>query len=278
MRLHILSDLHTEFLNGFKPLVRDADVTILAGDNQTECEWVRLWAQLFDGQILMVMGNHEYYGHHIESRLNAYRGEAIAFPGKVHLLERDAVVIDGIRFLGCTGWPDFTAGGDPELCVEESAFAIADFFRIRTNLKVPGESAQHATDMIMTPAKMAAMSRRDRTWLTEQLQTPFDGKTVVITHFPPAYACIDTPYHRKLHARNPLDGYFANAWDRPGPAGEPALLGEACELERPPLLWVYGHNHVSDRQQLGQTLTISNQFGYPREVHTRFDPKLVMGI
>lgn len=277
MKLHILSDLHTEFLNGFKPLMRDADVTILAGDNQTEREMLHAWANAFDGPIVMVMGNHEYYGRHLGLRLDAYRAEASKFPNKIHLLDRDAVVIDGVRFLGCTGWPDFTSAGTPEESAIDARLFIADFRLITTDPE-PVETREQAESMAMTPARMIALSRRDRAWLTEQLQTPFDGKTVVVTHFPPAYACIDTPYHRKLHARNPLDGYFANAWDQPGPDGKPALLGEACEIENPAILWVYGHNHVSDRMQLGKTVTISNQYGYPREVHTRFDPKFVIGI
>ena len=33
----------------------------------------------------------------------------------MHVLENDEVVLDGVRFLGCTLWSDFMAAGEQEL-------------------------------------------------------------------------------------------------------------------------------------------------------------------
>lgn len=65
--------------------------------------------------------------------------------------------------------------------------------------------------------------------------------------------------------------------ERLGSAGEPALLGPKCRFARPPVLWIYGHNHLAARLQLGDTLTLTNPRGYLRE-RTGFDPGLVVAV
>lgn len=278
MRLHILSDLHTEFLP-FTPRVRDADVTILAGDLHTRPDALAPWAAAFDGAVVTVAGNHEYYDGHLQQRLATYRAAAAAEPsGRLHFLECDTVVIGGVRFLGATGWTDFRSAGDPEESMRMAVQCLADFHCIRADpTQTQTETETEASQPWMTPARMAALNRATRAWLTRQLDEPFDGPTVVVTHYAPALACIDTPVHRRRFKANPLDGYFANAWDRPGPAGEPALLGPKCRFARPPALWIYGHNHVAAQLQLGGTLTLTNPRGYPRE-RTGFDPGLVVAV
>jgi hypothetical protein len=65
MKLHILSDLHTEF-SDFSPPGTDADVVVLAGDigvGTGGIDWAK--RQFSDARVLYVPGNHEYYGHDI---------------------------------------------------------------------------------------------------------------------------------------------------------------------------------------------------------------------
>ena len=70
MRIHLLSDLHLELSpsrrTAFKPEVLDADVTVLAGDidkGPRVLEWAR---STFPGRVLVVAGNHEFYGGHLQ--------------------------------------------------------------------------------------------------------------------------------------------------------------------------------------------------------------------
>jgi predicted phosphodiesterase len=75
MKLHILSDLHTEFAD-FEPPETDADIVILAGDigvGLGGLSWVA--RHLSDRPIIYVPGNHEFYGHDI-SLTAALRSEA----------------------------------------------------------------------------------------------------------------------------------------------------------------------------------------------------------
>lgn len=44
-------------------------------------------------------GNHEFYGQNWDKHLDAMR--VLAREHDIHYLENDAVVIGGVRFLGC---------------------------------------------------------------------------------------------------------------------------------------------------------------------------------
>jgi hypothetical protein len=110
MKLHILSDLHTEFAD-FVPPETDADAVILAGDIGVGVEGVRWAAHYFPVQpVIYVPGNHEFYGHDIglTAELQA------AAPDNIAVLIDDVLVLDGVRFLGSTLWTDFKLHGEGE--------------------------------------------------------------------------------------------------------------------------------------------------------------------
>ncbi len=65
MKIHILSDLHTEFTD-FSPPDNDADIVILAGDIGVGLGGIEWAADKFPKTpVIYVPGNHEYYGHDI---------------------------------------------------------------------------------------------------------------------------------------------------------------------------------------------------------------------
>ncbi len=108
MKLHILSDLHTEFA-GFSPPDTNADVVILGGDigvGLGGIEWAA--AHFADMPVIYVPGNHEYYGHAIELDDDLVN-ESVA---NIHVLNNDTVVINGVRYLGSTLWTDFRFYGE----------------------------------------------------------------------------------------------------------------------------------------------------------------------
>ena len=66
MKLHILSDLHTEFAS-FSAPDTGADVVILAGDIGVGLDGIQWAASQFPKvPVIYVPGNHEYYDHDIE--------------------------------------------------------------------------------------------------------------------------------------------------------------------------------------------------------------------
>lgn len=124
MKIFLASDIHTEHSNSsFDPTLyyeqldfdypEDADVIVLAGDIG---EWINglEWARhrFKDKETIYVAGNHEYYDSDL-SIINEMRSKAKDLG--IHFLENDAVIIDSVRFLGCTLWTDFNCYSEYEI-------------------------------------------------------------------------------------------------------------------------------------------------------------------
>ena len=119
MKLWTFSDLHvdchgrrgTEKISAAYTLPAPQpvhDVAILAGDIGEDpvksIQWIA--SAGFTKPVLFVCGNHEFYRHTIDRDLEKAREEAAKHPG-IHLLQNDTIVIDGVRFVGCTLFTDY---------------------------------------------------------------------------------------------------------------------------------------------------------------------------
>ena len=253
MKLNILSDLHLGFGLMERPL-NDADVVVLAGDIARPRQ-AAAWALRFRKPVLYVIGNHEFYGSSIDGTVAQLR--ALFAGTNVHLLERDELIIDGVRFLGATLWSDFKLDADEAaraLAIEEATRLVRDFSRIR--LRDDGEA-------LFTPLDARALFERDAAWLDELLDIPHDGPTVVITHHSP------TP--RSIHPRfagSPLNACFVSNAEH--------LLGG-----RRARYWIHGHLHDSFDYDVNGTRVLCNPRGYERGgviENAAFDPQLVIEI
>ena len=249
MRLHVLSDLHLEHAPFEIPEV-DADVVVLAGDvapGTRGIEWMR---RHLDGRpILYVAGNHEFYGHELPAltgRLrDAARGTAI------NVLENDEVVIDGVRFLGCSLWSDFDfAGADRrEDSMRICERLVNDYKKISSSDHDGPLRAQDTRDLHVA----------SRAWLATALAAPHDGPTVVITH------------HAPLVRRRPESSLLA--------AVGGAFASDLSELmDGAADLWIFGHIHRVVDTEVNGTRVLSNQRGYPHEPVADFDPALVVEV
>lgn len=98
MKLLVLSDLHLEF-RSFRPPAEGYDAVILAGDILPGVKVVR-WAArpaTFGGApVLLVPGNHEFYGSERNLVLSLMRDAAEGTP--VRVLDRDELQLSGVRF------------------------------------------------------------------------------------------------------------------------------------------------------------------------------------
>jgi predicted phosphodiesterase len=250
VRLHLLSDLHLE-RDAFDQPPADADAVILAGDigrGTDGVRWAREWAG--DRPVLMVAGNHEFYGHTMPGLIEELRRAADG--SDIHVMENDVIVLDGIRFLGCTLWSDFAFDG-PER--RERSMALCQ--RMVNDYK---HISWEPDDRVLVPADTLALHIASRRWLTEQLGQPHDGPTVVITHH--------VPLIRSRPPEGPLSGL----------AG--AFVSDLTPLigaERM-ALWVYGHTHVAADLQRDGTHLLSNPRGYPGERVDGFDPGCVVTV
>src|SRR5439155_709852 len=121
MRIRIYSDLHLEFAP-FVPPSSDADVIVLAGDIDNGAAGIE-WARgTFGKPVLYLAGNHEYYEGEFEAVQQAMGAAARKLA--VERLDCSGVILDGVRFLGCTLWIhghthtffDYRAGGARVIC------------------------------------------------------------------------------------------------------------------------------------------------------------------
>lgn len=126
MKIHLLSDLHLEFST---PSDRfgavDSDVVVLAGDIHTGAMGIA-WAGLTwtDRQVIYVPGNHEYYRRTYVEHRETMRKVAADYDN-LHLLDRGAVVIDDVLFIGATLWTNFEYWGTGDIAKQAEAMSVA---------------------------------------------------------------------------------------------------------------------------------------------------------
>lgn len=233
MKIHILSDLHTE-LADFEPEATGADVVVVAGDigvGLKALDWVhdRFGHQL----VVYVLGNHEYYS----GDLNLIDDFKRAASSNVHILDNESVILDGVRFLGTTLWTDFALFGLAErhFAIQAAAETIADFRQI--------SQGEHR----FAPIDSIAIHKKSVAWLSGQLLTPFDGDTVVVTHHAPSWLSIAERFKK-----DSLSPAFASRLESLMEAGEPAL-------------WIHGHTHDAFDYQVYETRVVCNPRGYLEE-------------
>lgn len=253
MKLHILSDLHLSVCPMEHPRA-DADVVILAGDISRP-EDAAQWAGGFGKPVIYVPGNHEFYGGSIDGTLAQLRAACVR--AGVTLLDREACVIGGVRFLGATLWTDFRLFPDAERhdqALQGALRFMRDFARIRLR-----EDAEE----LLTPDSSAGLHAGYLAWLRARLDEPHDGPTVVITHHAPSARSIAARF-----AGSPINAGFVTDLE--------ALMGRQRMA-----LWIHGHTHDSFDYEVNGTRVVCNPRGYAKgEVNEnrRFDPHKVVEL
>lgn len=260
MKAWILSDIHLELSRLWtmpKPEERpDFDVLVVAGDLIPRMERGVRWLRetVPNRPIIYVPGNHEFYGTDLDRTVEKARG--LAAGTNVHVLCDDAVVLGGVRFLGGTLWTDFNLFSNPEAAMAAADDIMNDYRKIRW---------QRYTRRLK-PDVARARHRQTRLFLERQLESDFDGPTVVVTHHAPYPGGISAQHRHQLTSA--------------------AYASDLTELivRTGPTLWIYGHTHLSDDTYLGRTQMISNAKGYgpwfPRETldNPTFNPLKVVEI
>ena len=248
MRLHILSDLHLEFAPMETPEV-DADVVILAGDIHLGREG-RHWARTaFSGSpVIYVLGNHEFYRNALPQLTEALERESVG--SSIHVLENQALAIDGITILGCTLWTDFQLRGDAAHAMRNAERMMSDFSLIEFG---PERRRLRAQDTARLHTESVA-------WLRRALAEHDRSRTIVVTHHAPSRRS-----EPSYHAHSPLSPAFGSNLD---------WLVEESGVP----LWIHGHTHHNVDYAIGSTRILSNQRGYPNQPCPGFNARLVVEV
>lgn len=275
MKLLLLSDLHLEFGAGLiMPTDVDYDVVVLAGDISNPGTRAVEWAKrerAFNGKpIVLIPGNHEFYGRVLYAELEKMRLAAAG--SNVHLLSMDKSVIAGVRFVGCTLWTDFQLpvehpGGhmlaNVEHAVRQASLGLNDFQCIE--LLAPVRSLHRARQMRRLLQAEDTLARHwiERDWLRRVLAEPFDGATVVVTHHAPSIGSVAPRY--------------ASSWITPA-----FVSNLPDEFFAVPSLWIHGHTHSKFDYKRNGCRIVSNPRGYPVKgggfENPQFDAGLILEL
>lgn len=238
MKIQIASDLHLDLLPKLEgpdlTIIHptDADVLVLAGDIHDGCQGIDRFKNWSQGiEVIYVAGNHEFYGHLHGTKQGQMRARA-ADVG-VHFLERNSVVIRGVRFLGATLWTDyrlFEPRYSQQLAMVDVKRRLNDHRLIRME-----KAAFSPWDALEIHASTCL-------WLKEELAKPFDGKTVVVTHH--------GPHPNSVHQKYKDDLLSA------------AFVSNLSELLDGVDLWIHGHVHDGFDYQVGRCRVVANPAGY----------------
>lgn len=249
MKLLIYSDIHLE-RQSFTPgeNARKADIVVLAGDIGEGVDGL-VWARAtFPFKpIVMVLGNHEFFGgRDFNAFVDAAKSKAAELD--IHLLECGEVFISGVRFLGATLWTDFELFHLDKDRLQQlkhvAQASIKDYsaeqIRVKPEVGSRGESSGS-----LTPELTIRRHRASRKWLEDALATGDPARTVVVTHHCPSLQSIPTQF-------------------RTGDASKfsPVYASDLSHLGGRAALWIHGHVHESCDYEMHGTRVVCNPMGY----------------
>ena len=261
LRIWTFSDLHRRaHARPWTPAaIPDADVAVVAGDVGEGLADTIAWlaAAIRPAMpVVLVPGNHEYYGGAIDAEL-AHGRRAAARQG-IDLLENDTVTLGGCTFSGCSLWTDYALDGLPAraAAMDAARMGLMDHRLIAWS--------HQPRFRPFRPEEALALHHASRRFLERALleRDPHPrrrGPHVVVTHHAPSAGSVAPAYAG--HRLNPA---FASDLDALIRAGRPDL-------------WVHGHVHTSFDYRLGATRVVCNPHGYPGE-NPGFDPGLVIEL
>ena len=270
VNIQLLSDLHLESNPHFTAQpAPGADLLVLAGDigsYQKNSQLISLKIADFGlarfsplpiaqggagwpTPVFFIPGNHEYDGLDFDET-HARLRETCERLGIVWL-ERQCVVLNGVRFVGCTLWTDFDAlSSGPmstttsgtmtigeQLKARDKAFRAANFYLKRNH------SFQANQPMLADAVREQGLE--SQAWLRQALGVPFAGTTVAITHFAPS-----------LRSADPRYGIT------PGTAGFCNSLDDLLPLAK---VWMHGHLHCAIDYVAHGCRVVANPLGYARK-------------
>lgn len=266
MKILVLSDLHLAH-HSFSAVhdgVRvdaQADVVVLAGDIDDGLGGFRWAREAFpDKPIVMVAGNHEFYGQHWTHHLDNMREASNKYD--IEYLEADAVDLGGIRFLGCSLWTDFELfGADKKsdaLRLAKSSMQDYHYIKITRTAEFYWVHSKR-----LIPALAERRHRGSVEWLQTKLEGAGDpSKTVIVTHHAPHPSSIPQHFSKDL-----LSSAYASDLT--------PLMGKAST-------WIHGHIHTSSDCVVNGTRIVCNPRGYISKngsfENAGFKPNLVIEI
>jgi len=254
LKIQHIADVHREYMDNKAGILRaenrvvldairdsSADVLVIAGDLNHKRRSIPLAADLANGrQCVVVAGNHEYYSDTIGACIAHMRKQAAEYPN-LHFLEREAIEIEDVIFLGCTLWTNmrmFAESVGYEKTLSDCQTGMADYLYIKAT----------GGNRALRPADTVKIWQKSFRWLHEQMHEHAGKRIVVVTHHAPSLRSIPENYREDV-----VSAAYASHLDR------------FVEIHQP-AAWIHGHTHNVVDYQIGKTRVLSNCRGYDNEI------------
>lgn len=255
MKILVVSDLHLEF-SDVTIENPGADVLILSGDIMLACAlrdypegcepnispyyqrsllyraFLKRCSDAFK-HVLYVAGNHEFYHGRFHAELETLRTECAKFPNMT-FMEKDQLVIDGIRFVGTTLWTD---------CNKENALTTWSLPRRMNDYRIiTWDGAGYRR---LRPEDTIKLHKDSLNFIDEAVAASSEP-VVVVSHHAPTPLSIHWMYEKDYE----MNGAFASDLTQ-------------FILDRPKIkLWTHGHTHHFFDYKIGKTRVVCNPRGY----------------
>jgi predicted phosphodiesterase len=265
MKLVLISDVHVDLMpwswTEMDVVPPDVKVAVVAGDISNDIwqtsRWMLELKERFD-TVIWVAGNHDFYNHgfHRTRLHDPDLSKKWPYPSDVPeiydhyqrwsdahgiiFLHRRSVSINGVTFIGATGWHDYR-GGEPYSTEDQ----IKMWYRGLSDSQIRWQKdllqPDHLKPMDAGIRDHAAISR---------LVTESDGPAVVITHHIPHRRFLWQRLHDPLWTM--LHGSFVNT-----------MMEKIFDPKIK--YWFYGHTHQRGMADIDQTTYVCNARGYHGE-------------
>ncbi|MEP0367146.1 MAG: metallophosphoesterase [Cyclobacteriaceae bacterium] len=252
MILQFASDLHLEFSANAEyiqkhPLEPCADTLILAGDI-TYLNDKYLSHSIFDQwsrdykEVYIVPGNHEFYGKHFPvSGVFPYLN--IEVRSNIRYLNNQTIYLGGIRILFTTLFSHINKEKSLEI-----EYYIRDFH---------GTRYSEDSMLPLTINQFNQCHQDCLAYLKSEMDKPFYGKTVIVSHF--------APFNKKWIKDYPFFPHDFSAFFH----ADLEWMCESYKIDH----WISGHTHIHfESFKICNTWMSSNMMGYvERSEHQKFN-------
>lgn len=236
MKIQYMSDLHMEMTDNMRYIktiefVAKGDVLVLAGDSfylrDTNAPHLRFWKWASENfqQVLLVPGNHEFYGNSdVTERGDCWKW---MFCKNVGIYYNNVVHIDDTDFILTTLWSKI-----PKQKMYYVHSGMNDFRQIMYNGRR------------FTPEDFNLEHEKCLRFLQQAVKASEAEHIVVVSHHLPTFKVL-----AQHHMGSKLNGAFVTE------------LGKFITDSRIDV-WIYGHSHTNIDKTIGNTKITSNQLGY----------------
>jgi predicted phosphodiesterase len=232
------SDLHLEFNeneNNFEDIIKPtADNLILAGDigypSQKIYEKFIEYCSKHFKKVIVISGNHEYYGRIMEETEKEIREITKKFSNVFYLQNECLELPNNILVIGATLWTDVPANKKADI-----KLGMSDYYKIYKNPKE-----------LITVEDTCEHHKTSVNYITNTIAKNLDKKIIVVTHHLPSIKMID----KKFICNSYNSAFYTYLHHL---------------ITKPVVAWISGHTHVSTTTFINNVFCGVNPKGYPKE-------------